>query len=275
METDTREITMQVTLKTGLPNRVGMPITRAQQRAYETWGSSEKEPKDGQCRICGSFMSKADAVDLFGKITYPGSCSKCQPLVDEHYSSLETKESESSVWASTCPLLFQEILNNPNPKSKIDWNAFAIVKDWDPKGLRGMYITGDSGLGKTSSIWALAKKLELDHRVVPEIVTSPILARNLSICAREMDASFVNRLSKAPVLIIDDFGKEKFTEAVTVGVYEIIDHRYNNALPIVMTSRYGSKDLQMRFDVSQDSNMGYDICRRIGEMVKRVEFKRK
>jgi hypothetical protein len=263
---------LEIRHKVGLPYRSGMPMTKAQEIAHKAWVGIEGSPVDGQCKICANMMKKAEKITLFECEIFPGVCESCQPLVDEHYDMLEKDVQAETVWDQTCPKLFQEIVLRPRERSSIDWKSYRKVENWKDTD-KGMYITGDSGLGKTSSIWALARKLEVDHGIVPEIVTSPILARNLSLSAKEMDESYVRKLSHTPVLIIDDFGKEKFTESITVGLYEIIDHRYRNALPLIFTSRYGGKELKNRFSVAQDSNMGFDISRRIGELVNRLEFK--
>lgn len=260
-----------VMLSTGLPTLPSGDISKAQEIAFAAWG--DKPCEVGHCRLCAKAFTEDDLFDIGGNKIYPGACDDCQPLVNDHFEMVEKQESCETEWEKTCPPLFQEICLRPSKTSKIDWDSYRKVESWDPKSGRGLYITGESGKGKTAAIWALARRLERSYGIIPENVTSPSLARNLSLSAREIDSKYVDRLASCPVLIIDDFGKEKFTEATTVGIYEIIDRRYNGGKPVVLTSRYGGKQLQGRFEVSQDSNMGFDICRRLGEMIKRLDFK--
>lgn len=244
--------------------------SRLQERIWETWKNSKSGPLEGMCKACGTFLPTDSKLVLFGgKAIWPGTCEECDPLVDEHYDTV--KKVVITEWKTQCPELFQEIIL---AESGVDWSLPHLdrVINWDP-GQPGLYITGDSGRYKTTAIWALFRNLEARHGVVPKLLTSPALARNLSISAKEMDPRFIKDCAETQLLIIDDLGKEKFTEAITSGFYEIIDGRYHSRKPIVITSRYGGEALQRRFEVSQDSNMGFDICRRIGDMVQRVDFK--
>lgn len=245
--------------------------SRMQEKMWQTWKDKRTGPIEGMCRICGALLPGDTKIPLpGGSALWPGCCDDCQEVVDEHYESGNEPRKPTS-WETECPALFKEILTNARRQ---DWamasSPFVKITEWNPNG-KGLYIIGDSGHYKTSAIWALYRNLEIRDGIVPKLVTSPILARNLSLSAREIDDKYIKELATCPVLIIDDLGKEKFTETITSGFYEIIDGRYHNRLPIVITSRYGGDALQKRFEVSQDSNMGFDICRRIGDMVERVE----
>jgi DNA replication protein DnaC len=52
---------------------------------------------------------------------------------------------------------------------------------------------------------------------------------------------------KNEVLIIDDLGAEKLTDYVIQAWYSIIDYRYSNMLPTVITSNLSVAELAVRF----------------------------
>jgi DNA replication protein DnaC len=46
-----------------------------------------------------------------------------------------------------------------------------------------------------------------------------------------------------PLLVLDDLGAEKTTEWVQSVIYEIIDHRYNEYLPLIITTNLKAGEL--------------------------------
>jgi DNA replication protein DnaC len=71
------------------------------------------------------------------------------------------------------------------------------------------------------------------------------------------------------VLLIDDLGKEKLTSAVAALLWELIDARYSNRRPMVITTRYGGAEFEARFG---DVVLGTDIRRRVTECCDVVSF---
>ena len=57
------------------------------------------------------------------------------------------------------------------------------------------------------------------------------------------DKEYLNLYSSVDLLIIDDLGKEKTTEWVLEKLFLIINNRYNNYLPIVITTNYNINQL--------------------------------
>jgi len=245
-----------------------------QKLMIRTWGSRTKGPAKGQCRICSKLLPSSDQIQILpGVKIWPTNCDGCQILVDAHLKEEEEKDdvADDNTWDKECPQLFQEISTAPRLVTDINWDQYHKVRAWKP-GRIGMYITGDSGKGKTAAVWALFRELLMQHKTTPILVTSTDLARSLSVAAKDLDSSYPSQLSSVSILIIDDFGKEKYTQAITTQIFEIINRRYERQLPVIITTRYGGAALQQRFAVSQDSNMGNDICRRIAEMIEKVEF---
>jgi DNA replication protein DnaC len=93
------------------------------------------------------------------------------------------------------------------------------------------------------------------------------LGRQLSTAAR--DLKDVQHLCRCRVLMIDDLGKEKANPAMSSLLSEVFDARYGDRLPVIVTTRFSSKELRDRF---AEPSIGEDICRRLFELCDGVQF---
>lgn len=105
---------------------------------------------------------------------------------------------------------------------------------------RGMYIHGEVGTGKTHIAYALATKTE-------ELLRARAMMWNTTELLREIRADFdrnyrdkeriEERLMEfRGMLFLDDVGTEKITDWVAETFYLIINRRYNEKLPTIITS---------------------------------------
>jgi DNA replication protein DnaC len=78
-----------------------------------------------------------------------------------------------------------------------------------------------------------------------------------------MDEEFykkqLNKYQNAKVLLIDDLLKGKTTDADKNIMFEIINYRYINHLPIIVSSEYGINSL-LNFDEAIGSRI-YEMCK--------------
>ena len=107
-------------------------------------------------------------------------------------------------------------------------------------GRNGLFIAGPTGTGKTHLAAAIAN--QLIHKGNPVICMTMIdlLARIRKTFNREgVDESTVLNLYKTvPLLIIDDIGKETPTEWAISTIYNIINGRYEEYMPTIVTTNY-------------------------------------
>ena len=54
------------------------------------------------------------------------------------------------------------------------------------------------------------------------------------------------RLKKAPLLVLDDMGAEKPSEWVSERLFEIVDYRYNEELPVIITTNATPQELKQK-----------------------------
>lgn len=109
----------------------------------------------------------------------------------------------------------------------------------------GIYLFGTNGSGKTLLTACMLDKLNSQfiecmftniHKIKEELLSSD----------PKRQKSFLNRVYTVPVLFLDDFatevvkknGEDNWLQDV---IYDVINTRYNNMLPIIYTSNYSLK----------------------------------
>lgn len=109
----------------------------------------------------------------------------------------------------------------------------------------GLYIEGTNGTGKTHLAAAIA--LELLKKGVPVICKTgaDILQdiRKAYDCNDVSEEKVINLYKDVDLLIIDDLGKESCTEWSASIFYSIINDRYENMKPVIITTNYGANQL--------------------------------
>lgn len=105
----------------------------------------------------------------------------------------------------------------------------------------GLYIYGDPGIGKTHLVAAIANELtrrgiEVRYQVTAGLLASLRASYDEENRAQQSESSIIDDLSTTPVLILDDIGTERFTPWAVERFYQIINYRYLNKLPTVLTS---------------------------------------
>jgi DNA replication protein DnaC len=145
-------------------------------------------------------------------------------------------------------------------------NDFNKIKE---QGL-GIIITGGYGVGKTHLVAAIA------HELMKQGV-QPIFGTLISLLDRirstydnpnvkENELQILNNYNKCSLLIIDDLGKEKPSEWAMQRLYEVLNNRYENKMPIIITSNYSIEKLKERLTVNDNYETAEAIISRIYEM---------
>lgn len=125
---------------------------------------------------------------------------------------------------------------------------------------KGVYLQGDVGRGKTHLACAIFNNY-LGQGDIRFIVVDDLI-RKIKESFDDTNALFrVVRYMEADLLILDDLGAEKTTEFVEGELYNIINHRYNNKLPTIITSNIPWNELPDKYPMN-----GKRIASRVSEM---------
>lgn len=112
----------------------------------------------------------------------------------------------------------------------------------------GLLLYGHPGTGKSYIAACIANAL-LDKNV-PVMVTSIIRLTGGGFESEEL-ARVLRRMRSARLLVLDDLGAERGTDYKAEQVFEIIDTRYNNKKPTVITTNLTRQELQDKSDLKR------------------------
>ena len=145
--------------------------------------------------------------------------------------------------------------------------------------IKGLFLHGEKGTGKTKLAAIIANERAGAGK--------PVLFASVPDLMADIRASFssggtserVQAVKETPFLVLDDLGAEKMTEWVGEQLFCIVNHRYNEQLPTVVTSNYSpTQIIRHMATVDRDGNViddmqGQRIMSRIYGMCERVEVR--
>jgi DNA replication protein DnaC len=140
------------------------------------------------------------------------------------------------------------------PRFRASIGVPAEVMEWVERGndAEGLYLAGPVGTGKTHTAWHAVGHWCLTTGIAPRTPRTSgvegwsnagptiIFTRMVDLLddLRPGDSSRqrVRDCQNAKLLVIDDIGAEKASEWTQERLYSVIDHRYANQLPLIVTS---------------------------------------
>ena len=111
-----------------------------------------------------------------------------------------------------------------------------------------LLFIGSYGCGKTHLAAAIAN-FAVRIGVPTLFITVPDLLDTLRFAYHDPEATFEERFEQirsAPLLILDDFGTQNATPWAQEKLFQIMNYRYINKLPLVVTTNYLEQDLDDR-----------------------------
>jgi DNA replication protein DnaC len=94
-------------------------------------------------------------------------------------------------------------------------------------------VSGPTGVGKTYLVCALGRSACMQGCAVTYLRVPDLFLRLADAQAEGRYASLRNKLSKIPLLILDDFGLKKFTLEESYEIMELVERRYGRAATII------------------------------------------
>jgi len=141
-----------------------------------------------------------------------------------------------------------------------------------------LYLFGDYGLGKTHISVASARKIAIKYNLNPSIV------RWVEYCNQIQDSWHdksinvdLNWLMTAQILVLDDIDKKNASEWTLGRMYDVLDYRYINDLPTIITANRSITSLLAFWSKSNETqDLSCAIISRImGQLEKVIHFKGK
>lgn len=134
---------------------------------------------------------------------------------------------------------------------------------------KGLILVGNNGVGKTHLACSIANKLIENGtpviygtliNLLAELRNSYDTDNNIS----EME--IIKLYENVDLLIIDDLGKEKPSEWGLERLFTIINSRYENNLPVIITTNYNQNALVERLSLNGEIETAKSIISRLYEM---------
>jgi DNA replication protein DnaC len=167
--------------------------------------------------------------------------------------------------AARCPRckrdrLAAETLSFIPPRFRAPIELPAAVSIWAGLGrqAQGLYLAGQVGTGKTHTAWGAVAAWCLATGICPvssprddwgdRHATPPVIFTRMTDLLDDLRPGDDSRkrirdCQHAGLLVIDDLGAEKASEWTQERFYSVIDHRYANCMPLIVTSNIPPKEL--------------------------------
>ena len=146
-----------------------------------------------------------------------------------------------------------------NFNSKIAGTAKEIAEEYastfSRETTRGLMFYGKAGSGKTHLAVAIArhiieaKQIQVRFTRVVDLLSEIRKTFDENENYRtENESDLIKKYIAVPLLVIDDLGSEKTSDWVRQFLYQIIDERWIEQKPIIVTSNLKPKELEARFE---------------------------
>lgn len=220
-------------------------------------------PETGNCERCGCEVT---AEEWFFGMHLPRYCSGCVEAIDRANAEKEKSQRKAQIeraWGAVCPAIFRDT-DTSHPAFPTD--IYNDLQGWGPDS-HSLFLYGPTRAGKSRVFWLLLEDVFFRHPNGVRIFRSGELETMVYQAFREGRYDIEMReLIHVPILALDDWAKEKFTERFESFCFHLFNARWEDRRPIIITSNATSASLQERL------NEPAPMLARIREFCRLVNF---
>ena len=186
----------------------------------------------------------------------------CQVYVIEEKTTLTTEYEWPEEFKLQREMTFQNFdwrrANLPEEQRENLEKAFRLALDFarDPDGW--LVFNGVTGCGKTHLAAAIVNYRYQARQPALFVVVPDFLDHLRSAFGPDSKVSYdqvFERVKKAPLLVLDDFGEQSTTPWAREKLYQVINYRYNARLPLVVTTRLSMDEILDQVESSIGSRL--------------------
>lgn len=202
-----------------------------------------------RCTMCGSEERQYRRNDLLGEPFV------CWPCIQVREAEIKTRWERAAEWNKQCPKAYRES----------DWKRLPCrhlineVQAWEYQK-RGIVFAGSPGVGKTRLAYILLKRLHAEGKRVRAMTATEFALEVQEQGGKHKLPEWIKELCHAPILLLDDLGKEKLSESVVAQLFHVLDKRMAEELPVLITTNYKGQHFVERF-----GEYGEPLYRRLKE----------
>lgn len=220
-----------------------------------------------ECSECGQdsgWSSELFYSELFGGNSDIPKCDPCvEKLMREDREDAQKKDTskfhQRPIEQLIRPLYMDTDYHKLPSQAQLIWKQ---IMDWSPSSGKGIYLLGNTRMGKTRLLTMLLKRLHSEGHCFKIFYAGEFHAElgyaKRSTTYRTWSEEVVN----IPILAIDDLFAEKITPTIEAGLFEIINQRMERRLPLLCTSQVRKTEAIAKFE---DKQRGKALLARFSE----------
>jgi DNA replication protein DnaC len=233
-------------------------------------------PHDNLTAAFPGALGAACDGDGWVTVTYPDRAAEARcPVCSEAFLIEAIREFLPPRFCAPMPL----------PPPVMDWARRGGIPGPQDGRKTGLMINGPVGTGKTHAAWLATAEWCASTGTWPRTGNVIVLrVTDLLDALRPQDDRTQVRVrdcQAADLLVLDDLGAEKPSEWAAERLYMIVDHRYVNCMPLIVTTNYPESRLAARLSGLPDGapgqavagGPGTRIASRLAEMCTTVPMK--
>jgi DNA replication protein DnaC len=234
-------------------------------------GEKNKQIETVACSECFKPFQNEVYVIAGRTLRFDSLCDECAEKAQRDYEKeMARAEQESRLLAfqSLCPPLYQD-----TDPALIYAPYVQAVESWE-YGPQGLILVGPAGKGKSRAAWMLIKRWMLEGKrcygtTATQLAKAAADQWHSRVEERNKAEFVIQECRGAGILLIDDLGKQKFTERAELELFDILEYRTSHKKPTIATSNADGKTFRQM--LSEDR--GEPILRRLHQFSTTIHYK--